>query len=950
MVLLAGALFFASGAVRAADEMSGAEFFEKRVRPILVERCYECHSEGKKTKGGLRLDTRAGVLKGGKTGVVVVAGEPEKSLLVEAVRWGNPDLQMPPKEKLSAGQIADLVAWVKMGAPDPREGAPSVAAAEGAKPQAAMDLREVRERFPYAPVKAQIVPQVKDRAWAMGEIDRFVLSRLEAKGLRPAKALDKRALIRRATYDLTGLPPTVAEVETFVADESPGAFAKVVDRLLASPAYGQRYARYWLDLVRYTDSFDARGTGGPMDCAEAWRYRDWVVDAFNRDLPYDEFVRRQIAGDLLTTPSDRLDGIVATGVYAIGNWGGGDADKEKLLTDIVDDQIDLTGRAFLGLTLACARCHDHKFDPISTRDYYALAGIFFSSHILPGVGPKTNGPDMLRIPLATPDEIARRERVKAELAALERPDGGATYARGAFMPMREPLRNVRNIAGLHAVKAAGKQDTPSATFNTTDRDVAFITIKMPPRSVAVHPPPVGGVAAVFECPTDATVTLEGRLADADPNCGDGIEYRLLHRPHGGDAVVTLASGATDNGKSASVSAGPLKLAAGDQIELLILPRAEYSCDTTVIDLRIKPTDASSPVHDLRAEVLADPFATGAPWHFDQVAPDPRVAELRRQLAAPLPAAHGLQEGGCPGSPQQGVHDVRVHVRGRYDRLGDTVPRGFPRVLAGEESARISEGSGRAELARWVASAANPMTARVMANRLWQWHFGEGIVRTPNNFGKLGTPPTHPELLDWLAGEFVRSGWSVKAMHRMIMLSAAYQQDSEGDAETMKADPDNLYFGRMNRRRLDAEGIRDSMLAATAELDLASGGPAVKDLNSPRRTLYLMTVRSDRTGYRMLFDAADPTGIVDRRIDSTVAPQALFLMNHPFVTARAKKLAGQLTGSDRERVEGLYRKLFGRPATEDEIALGLRFVGTRGEAGWEQYCHALLCSNEFVYVD
>jgi hypothetical protein len=279
-----------------------------------------------------------------------------------------------------------------------------------------------------------------------------------------------------------------------------------------------------------------------------------------------------------------------------------------------------------------------------------------------------------------------------------------------------------------------------------------------------------------------------------------------------------------------------------------------------------------------------------------------------------------------------------------------VPRGFPRILAGDDSAKISEGSGRAELARWVASAANPMTARVMVNRLWQWHFGEGIVRTPNNFGKLGTPPTHPELLDWLAGEFVRSGWSMKSMHRRIMLSATYQQDSEGEPETKKADPDNLLFGRMNRRRLDAEGIRDSMLAATGELDPARGGPAVKDLNSPRRTLYLMTVRSDRTGYRMLFDAADPTAIVDRRVDSTVAPQALFLMNHPFVIARAQKLAGQLTGSDRERVEALYQKLFGRAATEQESVLGLHFIERRGASAWEQYCHALLCSNEFVYVD
>jgi mono/diheme cytochrome c family protein len=945
-------LLAASAGLARGDD--GVEFFEKRVRPILLEHCYECHgAPGKKLKGDLRLDSRAGALKGGKTGPAVVAGDLEKSLLVQAVRYGKPDLQMPPDEKLSDAQIADLVAWVKMGAPDPRGGETT---AESTKPQAASaDANAARARFPYTAVTTPGVPKVKDATWPRGAIDRFVLSRLEAGGLKPAPLADKRALIRRATYDLTGLPPTIAEVDAFVADDSPDAFARVVDRLLASPSHGQRYARYWLDLVRYTDSFDARVTGGPMDCAEAWRYRDWVVDAFNADLPYDQFVRAQIAGDLLPssprpTTSPTLNPLVATGVYALGNWGGGDADKEKLLTDIVDDQIDLTGRAFLGLTLACARCHDHKFDPISTEDYYCLAGIFFSSHILPNVGPKTNGPDMLRIPLAPPEELAKRDRLKAELAALEKQPAAATLPRAAFTPMRQPLRDLPSIPGLHALKPAGKQDTPSATFNTTDRDVAFITIRMPPRSVAVHPPPVGGVAVVFECPHDSTVTLAGRVADADPNCGDGFEYRLLHRPRGSDAPTTLAAGATDNGKTATLTAGPLKISPGDRVELVILPRAEYACDTTVIDLKITPADSSQPTHDLRTDVLPDPFATPTPWHFDQVAPDPRVASLRAQLAAPLPAAHGLQEGGCPGSPHAGTHDVKVHIRGRYDRLGPVVPRRFPIVIAGDRQPTISQGSGRTELARWVASPDNPLTARVMANRIWQWHFGEGIVRTPNNFGKLGTPPTHPELLDWLAAEFVRREWSVKAMHRLIMLSAAYQQSSSGEAETMKADPDNLLFGRMNRRRLDAEGLRDAMLAATGELDSKAGGPAVKDLNSARRTLYLMTIRSDRTGYRMLFDAADPTAIIDKRTDSTVAPQALFLMNHPFVGARATKLAGELKGTDRQRVEEVYRRLFGRPATQEEVGMALSFVAGRGEAAWQRYCHVLLCSNEFAYVD
>ncbi|MDB5320186.1 MAG: Protein of unknown function (DUF1553)/Protein of unknown function (DUF1549)/Planctomycete [Phycisphaerales bacterium] len=919
-----------------ADEQT--DFFESHIRPLLADHCYKCHGP-EKTKGELRLDTRAGLLKGGKTGPAILPGKPDKSLLIEAVRYKNADLQMPPKEQLTESQVADLVTWIKAGAPDPRTDS-SLAAVD--------EIAAARKRWPFTPVTAPAPPECKNKSWPVGAIDQFILAKLEEKSLAPSAAADKRTLIRRATYDLTGLPPTIADVEGFLTDASPTAYAKVIDRLLASPAYGQRYARYWLDLVRYTDSFDARGTGGPMDCAEAWRYRDYVVNAFNQDLPYDQFVRQQIAGDLLPSSglSTQHSGLIATAVYAIGNWGGGDADKEKLLTDIVDDQIDLTGRAFLGLTLACARCHDHKVDPIPTTDYYGLAGIFFSSHILPDVGPKTNGPNMLKIPLASPEELARRDKLKAQLAEIEKAPQPTEFTRQSFTPMREPARDVHNIPGLLALKPATKQDTPSATFNTTGKAVAFVTIKMPPRSVAVHPSPTGGVAAVFDVAAATTVNLTAHLADADPNCGDGIAYRLIHRS--GESAKILAAGAIDNGKKADLTAGPINLAQGDRIELLILPRAEYSCDTTLIDLKITSTDAAQPAHDLVDETLADPFATSTPWHFDQVTADPRIATLRAQLATALPATHGLQEGGVPGSPQAGVHDVKVHIRGRYDRLGELVPRHFPTLLTpADRQPTITKSSGRVELANWVASPANPLTARVMANRLWQWHFGEGIVRTPNNFGKLGTPPTHPELLDYLASEFIKSNWSIKSMHRRIMLSRTYQQSS---LNPQSADPDNLLLCRMNRRRLDAEAIRDTMLAVTNELDPTPlNGPGLKDLNNPRRTLYLMTIRSDRTGYRMLFDAADPTAIIDRRIDSTVAPQALFLMNHPFTTARAKKLAAQ-SATAPDRITWLYETLFSRSPTAEESQLGQNYVTQRANNGWEQYCHALLCSNELFYLD
>lgn len=961
----------AAFSVRAAENPDGVEFFEKRVRPILVDHCYKCHG-AEKIKGELRVDSKQGLLAGGKTRPAIVPGNPEKSLLIEAVRYTNDDLQMPPKEQLSKDQVADLVAWVKMGAPDPRTETPVKTVAS--------DIAAARQRWPFTPLVAPAIPEVKDTAQAKNPVDRFIMSRLEEKGLTPAPPADRRTLIRRATFDLTGLPPSPAEVAAFVNDPSPDAFARVVDRLLASPAYGQRYARYWLDLVRYTDSFDARGTGGPKDCADAWRYRDYVVEAFNRDLPYDRFIIEQIAGDLLENPErpgtigekkatgafisssdsalktqhstleSSANPLVATTVYAIGNWGGGDADKEKLITDIADDQVDLTGRAFLGLTVACARCHDHKFDPIPTEDYYGLAGFFFSSHILPGVGPKTDGPDMLRIPLVSREEAARRDKIKAQLAELDKK--GGEFRRESFRPMRAPVRHISGIAGLDALKPPGNPDTPSATFNTSDKAVSFSTIKMPARSVAIHPPPAGGVAAVFESPVAGSMKLRATLADADATCGDGIEYRLIHRS--GDAAKVLASGAIDNGKSKSLDAVSINISNGDRIELLVLPRAEYTCDTTLINLHLSPAEGAGKTFDLVSEVLASPFATNTPWHFDQVLPDAHMAALKADLAKPVASVNGLQDGGCPGTPYAGFHDVKVHIRGRYDRLGALVPRHFPKVLAGDEPPAIPTGSGRLELARWIASPQNPLTARVMANRLWQWHFGEGLVRTPNNFGKLGTPPTHPQLLDHLASEFVKSNWSIKAMHRQIMLSSAYQQSSAPSADSQRIDPDNLLLSHANRRRLDAEGIRDTLLAVTGELDLSAGGVAVKDLNSNRRTLYLNTIRSDRTGYRMLFDAADPTAIIDRRIDSTVAPQALFLMNHPFVLARAKMLAAEAAtpphAAAPQRVQWLYEKLFSRPASAEEIELALKFIERHPAGGWEQYCHALLCSNELIYVD
>jgi hypothetical protein len=1066
---------------------AAGEFFEKEVRPLLVERCLKCHGD-QKPKGGLQLTSRSAIMKGGDNGPAAVVGNPSESRLIEAVRQTG-DLKMPPKEKLKDREIETLTRWITMGLPWP-EGA-GLAPPSGKK----FTITDEQRRFwAWQPVKVVPPAPVKDQAWPHSDLDRFILAALEARGLHPAKLADKRTLIRRATFDLTGLPPTPDEIDAFLKDNSSDAFAHVVDRLLASPAYGQRWGRHWLDVVRYTDSFDSRilsGAGTVMDCSEAWRYRDWVVDAFNRDLPYDRFVIEQIAGDLL--PGEQPAGTIATGLLALGNWGGGDADKDKLLTDIADDQVDVVSKAFLGVTLSCARCHDHKFDPFSQEDYYGLAGIFFSTHILPNVGPKTDGPPMLRIPVASKEDREKRQKYQARFAELEKRYKAATeeqyaaFARaqteqtarylmatwqyqnrptaearvsldefaqrhgllpfalrawmdrvgaGEYRLMKKQVRDVAGKSGVHSWR--GEPDCPNVVVNTTASEVAILTFKLPPKSVSVHPGPSNGVAVGWKSPISGRVRIAGRVIDADPVAGDGIAWIIDHRRP--EERRQLASGDIPNGGKQKLADGKggaslasVDVTAGDSIELLVLPKANHTCDTTTVELTIATADGKS-VWDIARDLTDDPLQANphrdrlghdAVWHFYDMADsnrarqppsDPALAAWHRAVAAKAAASglehvaldiqktfdaaaagspfrikdradekhlpepgrsvlamlaadldalkktapppeiivNGAQEGGVPGSPHAGVHDVHVHIRGRYDRLGDMVPRHFPVVLAGNRQPAITQGSGRLQLARWLASADNPLTARVMVNRLWQHHFGEGIVRSPSNFGKLGERPTHPELLDWLADQFVRSGWSMKTMQRLMMLSATYQQQSEPDAAMLAADPDNRVFGRMNRHRLEAEAIRDSLLAVSGRLEASLGGKATRDFNSPRRTLYQMTVRSDRSGFGPLFDVADSTAPADHRNVSTVAPQALFLMNHPFAKEQAKALARRSmagSGTVAEKIGRVYVLLYGRPATEEETGIGVSLLGpTATEASWAEYCQVLLCANEFVYVD
>jgi len=1096
---------------RAGSNADAEAFFESKVRPVLVERCIACHGE-KNQYGKLRLDSRSAMLQGGATGPSLVPGSPDRSTLIQAVRYAG-RLKMPPTGRLRPDEVELLTRWVQQGA-----AWPTVARRETAgKPWA------------FQPVRKPSIPTVKNRSWIKTPIDAFVLAELEKKGLRPAPPADRRTLIRRASYDLTGLPPSPEEVEAFVNDRAPDAFAKVIEKLLSSPQYGERWGRHWLDVARYADSRDARYVGADSDIADAWRYRDWVVKAFNQDLPYNQFIIDQIAGDLVPgsgADGFNADGLVATGLLSIGEWGTGDADKEKMMTDIVDDQINVVSRAFMGLTISCARCHDHKFDPISTKDYYGLAGIFFSTHILPSPGAKTAGSALLRSPLLPPSELARIESRKTRIAELEkqlkaqREEAYRTHAR-SLLPQtgkyllaawdyshqpsgaaRLSLPNFAERQGLQPsllrqwldflglsdyrlmttleANASGKtgvrvwrggRDCPNLLVNRTDQDVSILTYKLPAKSVSMHPGPAGGVVARWTSPIAGNVRIAGRVADADTACGNGIAWAVQARSDAGGMILSKGEIPNAGGQLLTQGATPERLAEvsvrpGDEIDLQVLPKGEYSCDTTTVELTI--TLPGGKRWDLTQDLVtsgesadgnphADRYGNPGVWSFldmagsagvdravveaelagwhqtaaavaagsatrsdleraaqevgarfslvdarspfwirdaadDRLLPDAVrtelagvAGELDRLKKEPAPAlqyALAAREGGVPGSVHEGIHDAKVHIRGNYLRLGEVVPRRFPVVLAGVSQPPITKGSGRLPLAQWLARADHPLTGRVLVNRVWEYHFGEGIVRTPNNFGKLGERPTHPELLDWLAATFVGGEargeggegrtrllpphssplstvqpWSIKSLHRLIMLSSTYQQASVAGPQTLKADPDNRLWGRFSRRRLEAEEVRDAMLAVSGRLDQTMGGLATRDFMNPRRTLYQMAIRSDRSGFRPLFDAADPETSVDRRTVSTVAPQALFLLNHPFAreqsAALAERLKKESPAGSGERIRRAYGLLYGRQPSAEELRIGLQFVaGTEAEVdlAWRDYCQLLMCANEFIYVD
>ena len=795
----------------AIEKLATAEqlaFFERNIRPVLVKECYTCHAAtAQKIKGGLTLDTRDGLRKGGDTGAALVPGDPKKSLILKALRQVDDELKMPPKKKLSDEVIANVEKWIAMGAPDPR-----AAKTETGGRKAEINVEQGRQFWSFQAPKKTAPRTVKDAAWPKSDVDRFLLAELEAKGLKPVADADPRTLIRRLYFDLVGLPPTPEEVEAFVKEcagaedrSNSSAFhvprsalEKVVDQLLASPQFGERWGRHWLDVARYAES---SGRAANFAYPHAWRYRDYVIAAFNADKPYDQFIREQIAGDLLSPKDDKqkAEFLIATGFLAIGPKTHNERDPRQFQMDLADEQIDATFQVFQGLTVACARCHDHKFDPIPQKDYYALAGIFRSTVTCYGTIPviQSNHPS--------------------------------------------PLVNLPKNSG-------------------------------------------------------ATVPLE-----------------------------------------------PLSAARRAGIE--------------------------KQIKDFRDEIAK---LSG---------PDAFLRSLRpRTLSAMLESQLTLYEAdGMPKALAMGVRertfpaDSRLYVRGELDQPGEEVRRGFPHVLTTKQPA-IANGSGRKELADWIASKDNPLTARVMVNRVWVHLFGRGLVPTADNFGASGQPPSHPALLDHLAVSFVDNSWSVKKLIRTLVMSRAYQLSSQFDKRNFEADPDNVLVWRMPKRRLEAEALRDAMLALSGRLDREppkgsavarngegnvgfrfrggpAGDPAAGDVH---RTVYTPIIRDLLPEVLTVFDFPDPSLIIGERATTTIPAQALYLMNNPFVIRQAEGLAERLLAStedDDTRLTRAYELCFSRPPSDEELSRAQNFLETYGKkqsrrATWTVLCQALFASAEF----
>jgi len=887
------------------------EFFEAKIRPILVDSCYKCHSaEAGKSKGDLLLDTRDSLRKGGASGAVIVPGDPSKSLLLEAVHYKDPDLQMPPLDdggKLSDDQIAALEAWIKMGAPDPRT---------GGKPHP-MDMAAARAHWAFQPVRKPAIPAVAAAtARVATPVDAFILAALEAKQLSLSPTADPRTLLRRVTFDLTGLPPTPAEMTEFIADSSPAAYDRVLERLLASPQYGERWGRFWLDVARYADTKGYLAGNVERRFAFSHTYRDYVIRAFNADKPFDQFIVEQLAADQLPLGEDK-SALAGLGFLTLGR---------RFLNnqnDIIDDRIDVVTRGLLGLTVSCARCHDHKFDPIPTKDYYSLHGIFASSEEpveKPLLGPLVPTPEYQ----AFLDKTAEIQ-AKVDARAAQEVD---TFLAGIRVKTGDYL--------LAAHDAAKLPETEKFEVFAGARKVNADVLKrwqvyLKERAVT-HDPVLAPWFALAALPEEGFAQNARELIAQWSTASDPA------RPV--NAAVVAAFVADEAAPPAS-----LKDVAAIYNQVVKTVEETWVAEIAAAQKASEPKPEALPDAE-REAVRQLVFAEHSPAY---ISPTTAADMIRRQindktsgLKREMEALNWTE----PGAPLRAMALVdkakpvnsKVFLRGNPANRGPEAPRRFLEVLGGETRPEFTHGSGRLELARAVVQAENPLTARVLVNRVWGWHFGEGLVRTPSDFGVRTEAPVHGELLDWLAASFVESGWSVKQLHRWIVRSATYQQTSDTQAVAAAVDPDNQLVHRFTRRRLEFEALRDTVLAVAGTLDLRSGGlpdDLAQEPFTTRRTVYGFIDRQNLPGMFRTFDYPNPDTSTAQRFATTVPQQGLFMMNSPFVQEQARRLMQRPeikgAGADEAKIAALYRVVFQREPTADEVTLAMGFVAN-GRSG------------------
>ncbi len=907
------------------------EFFEKKIRPIFAANCAGCHN-AKALTAGLDLMTAEGFAHGGENGAILNKEKLEESRLLKVISYDE-TVKMPPTGKLKADQIADLTEWVKLGAPYP--GA-AKAVTNIPKNASVREFTEAEKNFwAWQALKPVTPPKVKNSAWVKSPIDNFVLAKLEEKGISPAAPADKLTLLRRATFDLTGLPPTEKEMNDFVADKSPDAFKKVVERLLSSPRYGERWGRHWLDVARYADS-----TGNDEDhrYPHAWKYRDYVIESFNQDLPYSQFVREQLAGDLIPSPDGaevNKRGIIATGFLALGAKAIAQQDKKKMVYDVYDEQVDVTSKAFLGMTMACARCHNHKFDPILTKDYYSMIGIFASTKSFSNVESHVSVP--LEKPLVTKVEF---EAYKSARKAHNEKDKRAKLAIEEIQAeVKDP--RVRQYLPRFAdfMIAARKVYQDGAKIEEVAKQTSL-------------PEPILKRWVEYLKPSE---TVRGYLNEWNnakleqySAVANGYQTRFQARFNTWQEMVTKWR-------------PEYQKALAENKSLPEKPKMEAGEDRFFNDVYF----AGGPFTiSTKEQKNFDAKQWASLQNLQQ-----EVDSLKKNMPPEPDLACAVEDGE--------VVPQKVFIRGDYNSGGDDAPPSFPAILAQYDNKPSFTGSGRLQLANWLTQPNHPLTSRVMVNRIWGWHFGESIVRTPDNFGKMGEKPSHPELLDWLAQEFVRNGYSVKSMHRTIMLSSTYQMSSE-NIPAVEADQDNRMLSRFNRRRLSIEEMRDGLLVIDGTIDFTMGGTlqsgrgtdgetsqgrlSLNPETLKRRSVYIPLRRANLPTLLNLFDFGDATTVAGKRQLTNVATQALFWLNSDFLTDRSNDVATSLLANKNDnklRVGEAHSRILNRQAKPDEItsalqyieAHQLKFTGEKAELkAWQSFCRILMASNDFAYLD